>query len=994
MKTIFRILVFLFLAHSVQAQIVNIPDANFKNTLLFADIDNEIAKDINNSSIKIDNNNDGEIQLAEAQNVFYLQLSNNEIQNIIGIESFTFLINLDCAGSGISSFDFSMPSLQTLNCSGCPLLTSSLVLSGVQNLQTLDCSDCNLLISLDLSSLSNLVNFNCYHCDALTTLNLNGLSNLQNINCGTCGLLTSLSLVGLTNLQSLNCTDCYNMTSLNFGGNTSLTYLNCSNCYDLVSLDVNSLVNLQTLSCNYCISLTAINLSGMSNLNSISISNCSAVTNLNITGVNPIEFGCSAIGLSSIDVTAMTNLERLYLGYNALSNLNVSTLVNLKTLDFQYNGLNNIDLSQLINLEVLFCHRNHLTSLNINSLINLKYVDCHFNNLNTLDVSGLVNLQELYCSNNSMSSLNLTNCIQLYKLNIVNNNFSSIDLSDLVNLNSFECNENQITSLDFSNHHKLQTLNVNNNLLTSLDLSQSLIYEAVDYFIHNNPNLVYVNLKNGLNIANFGSIISTSGCPNLEFICADEEEVQYIQQLVSNPNVQVSSYCSFTPGGNYNTITGTTTFDSDNNGCDVADLPKPNIKVNINDGTNQGATFTNNSGDYNFYTLAGSYTLTPNIENPSWFTFSPTTATIPFANNNNNVVTQNFCISSNGIHNDLEVVIAPITSAQPGFDAVYQIVYKNKGNQTLSGDVSLTFDDNKTDFVSATPNPDNLAVNSLSWNYTNLLPFESRTINVMLNVNAPTDTPPVNIGDELDFVVAINPIVNDEIPLDNSFNYNQIVVGSFDPNNIECLEGEVVAPSYIGQYLHYAVNFENTGNFPAENIVVKIVIDTTKYDMNSLQLLNVSHNSYTRIKDNIVEIIFQQINLDSGGHGNILFKIRTNDNLVEGNSVAKRADIFFDYNAPIDTGMANTTFEVLNNSVFELDDTISIYPNPTSSIININGNFNIKTIQLYDVQGRLLQTQLADEVQTSIDISEKSKGVYFLKITSDKGSKVEKLIKE
>jgi hypothetical protein len=62
--------------------------------------------------------------------------------------------------------------------------------------------------------------------------------------------------------------------------------------------------------------------------------------------------------------------------------------------------------------------------------------------------------------------------------------------------------------------------------------------------------------------------------------------------------------------------------------------------------------------------------------------------------------------------------------------------------------------------------------------------------------------------------------------------------------------------------------------------------------------------------------------------------------------------------------------------------------------VNINGNNTIKSVQLYDVQGRLLLTKLINETNSSIDITDKSNGIYFLKITSDKGIKVEKVIKE
>jgi uncharacterized repeat protein (TIGR01451 family) len=227
------------------------------------------------------------------------------------------------------------------------------------------------------------------------------------------------------------------------------------------------------------------------------------------------------------------------------------------------------------------------------------------------------------------------------------------------------------------------------------------------------------------------------------------------------------------------------------------------------------------------------------------------------------------------------------------------------------------------------------------------------------------------------------------------------VVGSYDPNEITCIEGDSVSPSQIGDYLHYAVNFENTGNFQAENIVVRDIIDTNQYDINSLQVLSTSHPAYIRITGNIVEFIFEDINLSAahgnppvGGHGDVLFKIRTKNDLTQNDSVLQRAGIYFDYNAPVQTTDAQTTFEELSNPIFEFDNSVKIYPNPTKSIISIASDFNIETIGLYDIQGRILETHIEDTTNSTLDISNKSKGIYFLKIKTEKGSKVEKVVKE
>jgi hypothetical protein len=596
-------------------------------------------------------------------------------------------------------------------------------------------------------------------------------------------------------------------------------------------------------------------------------------------------------------------------------------------------------------------------------------LNCDFNQLSNLDISGSVALITLSCNSNQLSSLNVNALTQMNYLSCGNNQLTSLDLSSLDNLAALYCSSNLLTTLDCNNNHQLSQLQFSDN-----------------------PNLTTVLVKNGIEEFNIDSFLNLN-CPNFNFVCADDFQTTF---LIANlpSSVYVNTYCTFTPGGNYNTITGTVTFDGNNNGCDNNDIYQPNIRVNINDGTNQGATFTNNTGNYNFYAQTGSFVLTPAIENPTWFTFSPTTATIPFANNNNNTATQNFCISANGIHPDVEIVIAPIFRSRPGFDATYKIVFKNKGNQTLSGNVSFTYDDDVLDFVSATVVPNSQSVGTMSWNYTNLLPFESRSVEITLNVNAPTETPAVNIGDVLNFSASVNPIAGDEIPSDNTFTYTETVVGSYDPNDITCLEGDIVAPSEIGNYLHYNIRFENTGTAAAEFVVVKVEVNQTDFDMNSLQIMNSSDPVYARINRNIVEFIFQNIQLESGGHGNILLKIKSKNNLQVGDEVNKKADIYFDYNFPILTNDAETVFQSLNNPDFQNDASISVYPNPTNGIVTVNCNNSIKSIQSYDVQGRLLQTNLVNENQTSIDISNQAKGVYFLKIVSEKGIGVQKIVRE
>ena len=698
-----------------------------------------------------------------------------------------------------------------------------------------------------------------------------------------------------------------------------------------------------------------------------------------------------ALEVSKLNISGFYNNILIPPTLQIFNMLGIESFTNLQYLNCSGNILQNLNLNNNSNLLFLNCSSNLLTVLDLSSNINLISLECSSNQILSLDVSQLTNLNSLSFSNNLISSINLTNLINIISLQFSENQFSEINLSGLINLQFVEFASNPISNINFEGLNSLFYVNCSNTLISNLDFSENLLFDHLQ--CDENPNLISINLKNG--IQQNPAYITWNNNPNLRFICADLNEMQAINYLLATfnlANVILNNYCSFTPGGLYNTITGTTKLDQSLNGCDLSDPIISNLKIRITDGTNSGITFSNIAGDFKFYTQAGSFDITPEVENPSFFNFTPTTATIPFANNNNNIATQDFCISANGIHPDLEVVIAPITPARPGFDATYELVYKNKGNQTLNGFVSLNYDVLRLLFISSNTTPDFNFEGTIDWNFTNLLPFESRSISLTLNVNSPIETPAVNIGDVLNFTTSITPIAGDEMPTDNTFTYNQTVVGSFDPNDITCLEGESVAPSEIGEYLHYVINFENTGNFPAENIVVKTIVDPIKFDINSLQLLNTSNPVDARITGNVVEFIFEDIQLAGpGGHGHVLLKVKSKSTLVTGDNVAKSAGIYFDYNAPVDTGMATTVFQSLSNAVFEKDTSINVSPNPTNGNININSNFNIKSIALYDLQGRVLQTILN---ANKLDISEKANGIYYLKITTEKGSKIEKIIKE
>ncbi|MFT3795668.1 T9SS type A sorting domain-containing protein [Flavobacterium sp.] len=962
------LLLFLLFTGFCKAQIINIPNPDFKDMLVNAGPNDwiaftSLAEDA--PAVVIDTNQDGQIQTTEAALIVKLNLENHNLQGgIVGITSFVNLVDLN--------MDF-----------------------------------CNL-VSADVSNMPNLKFLRVRENDDLANLNVTGNAQLQEIDCTYAFELTALDLTGLTNLKKLTANRC-NLTSLNLSPVPNLEMLGV-HTNQLGALDVSVTPNLKSLSCSNN-HLTTLNVSSLTQLESLDCST-NNLTTLNLGTISNLTIlGCSSNQLTSLNLSSLDNLTRLGCAENPLGSINLTPLVHLTDLDCSGNQLTTLDLSSQTQLEMLICSSNQLTTLNTAPLINMGHLNISSNLFSAIDLSPMPALGHFNCGYNQFMAYTFPADNVIQEFYCTGNPGAILDLAGLSDLEDLRCGGAQLTSIistqpnpvymmrvedspllttfDSSNLVDLHEVNFGVNALQALDISQNpgIMINSSDPF----NDLTYINAKNGHDDSFGWGLL---GAPNLEYICADEFEMTEL--ALDFPGVSVNSYCSFVPGGLNNSISGNIIFDGNNNGCGSGDAPLLFTRFNVTHNSESGSAFSNTTGNYAIFTQDGSYTLTPIVENGSFFTFSPPSATITFAAVNGQTFMQSFCVTPNGIHADAEIMIVPLGAARPGFDAHYKLIYKNKGNQVLNGNIVLTFDDTRTDFVSATPAINSQSVNTLSWGYSNLAPFEVRSIDFTINLNGPMETPPLNDADILDFNADMVFVIPDNAPFVTSAQLHQIIVNSLDPNDKTCLEGNTISPDMIGDYVHYNINFENIGTAPAQNVVVKDAIDTSKFEIETLQVTYASHPVETRVNGNIVEFMFENINLPgtSGQNkGNVVFKIKTKPTLVLGNSISNKAEIFFDYNFPIETNAATSTFSLLKNDEFKTDATIGIAPNPAKNKVNVKADSNIKSIQLFDGQGRILQTSTQNNREVSFDISGKSNGVYFLKITTEKGTKTEKLIK-
>jgi hypothetical protein len=76
---------------------------------------------------------------------------------------------------------------------------------------------------------------------------------------------------------------------------------------------------------------------------------------------------------------------------------------------------------------------------------------------------------------------------------------------------------------------------------------------------------------------------------------------------------------------------------------------------------------------------------------------------------------------------------------------------------------------------------------------------------------------------------------------------------------------------------------------------------------------------------------------------------------------------------------------------------IAIYPNPTEGIFNVSvGEITPKTILVYDLIGKIVctKTEFQNNQSTiSLDLSNASNGIYFVKIISENKNVTRRIIK-
>ncbi len=318
-------------------------------------------------------------------------------------------------------------------------------------------------------------------------------------------------------------------------------------------------------------------------------------------------------------------------------------------------------------------------------------------------------------------------------------------------------------------------------------------------------------------------------------------------------------------------------------------------------------------GQYDMYVDTGNYTISlPYV--PPYYTSTVATHTATFNTNIGGYDSlNNFPVYPTPGKNDLSVNVYNSSIPRPGSTIAVFISYRNTGTTLLSGSVTLNHAAMLV-YQQSTPVATTYANPLVTWNFTNLQPFESRYIRVDLLVPVSTTG-----GTVLNNTATVYPIVNDETPYNNQDSAVNVVVASYDPNDKTVIPAGPVSTAYIGAdstYLNYVIRFQNTGTDTAFLVMITDTLQNT-LNISRLKITGSSHPFKVVLEQgNMLRFTFEEILLPDSttneplSHGFIAFSIKPFGNLTVGSFVRNKAAIFFDYNSAVITNETET--EIIN----------------------------------------------------------------------------------
>lgn len=301
-------------------------------------------------------------------------------------------------------------------------------------------------------------------------------------------------------------------------------------------------------------------------------------------------------------------------------------------------------------------------------------------------------------------------------------------------------------------------------------------------------------------------------------------------------------------------------------------------------------------------------------------------------------------------------------------------------------------------FTYASPTPTTRVGNVLTWVLPNVSAFAG--YHVVVGYERPLGTSNWLLpGDTVHTSFAVTVNTGDANPANNSVERTDTVISSFDPNYKSVTPAGNIS---AGTQLEYAIEFENDGNAPAQNIHI---LDTLSgnLDANTFRIVSstapVTNTSmYQAGSRNILRFDLPGINLsDSSHHGQctgvVIFTVKAKSTLPVGTVISNRAGIYFDDNPVVMTNSAQNQIPLPQGVAPIGQEALAAYPNPVHDVLTIEKTEAYQSAQLVNTMGQVI-IEKALKGKTSIDVGALANGVYYLVLKGGEGTATQKIVKE
>ena len=866
-------------------------------------------------------------------------------------------------------------------------------------------------------------------------------------------VLNYLNITGLNQLENFNLFN-HNLTSVNFSTNTQLKKLFIAsgplasiNLTGLSLLEEVSLSspNLLTVNLNNRTTLKKLDLGNNPNLCSVLINGCDSLNNISFNNTNISPAGIDSIYCALPNRTGLS-VGKVYASYSTTSSNHPNVLLSNKTNATTKNwnvyvgsqtsyttptngtyvcGSPIVDTTNYISFDVQqgqgFIEID-MDAINAGIRITCGTLDTTFllygNFLyyfiptgNTLKIYGNSSYIAVAgdTSPNSITGVSSSNHTSLTSLNIRSTLITSINLSNIINLKTASLSNNaNLTSVNINGLDSLQRIDFENTgfsaagidsiycaLPNRTGLSVGKVYASNSTTDSNHPNVLLSN-KTNATTKNWnvyvGSSTSYTTPTNGTYVCGGTINTGDVLTLAALDITTNSAKLRGAAGGmTYGVFTGSGFEWKETNGGTYTDLPSSTslgAHTKILTGLSPNTSYT--------YRAYGIYNGVKKYGTEVTFTTLPVPVAATVTTNAASDIAQTLATLNGEVNPGTDVI------AEKGFE--WKLTTGGTYADEVSSSTGNTFTASLTGLTANTSYTFRAYVKvGTTKIYGSELTFTTSTAPVVATVTTNAATYIIQNSATLNGEVIPGTDAIDE----RGFEWKETIGGTYNDlvsmdltNTFSVqLPGLTAGTSYTFKAYVFAggvriYGSEQTFTTLPDDIITSITTD----DATDITAVSANLNAtITPANDEVVTARGFEWKLTTGGTYSELYTAQTTDNYSVGingleanTSYTFKAFIMVNGNRIEGQEKVFVTLNGLNEVEGNIE-IITIYPNPVSNTLYIECENEITKATLYDMNGRKI---FEGENVSSIDASQLSKGIYSLRVVTNKSTRTFKVIKQ